>query len=525
MHTTARCVVAVLVASSFVLSAAPAAATPASAGPPPPVTYAPPVDAPVGDPFRPPSSPYGPGNRGLEFATDSATVVAAAADGTVTFAGVVAGHRWVTVRHADGIRTTYGPLADMQVAAGDHVTRGQPIGTTAGALTFTARVGEAYVDPASLFDGGPPRVRLVPEPLDRPGFSAHHGWSIPGADALMSALEWEWRHVDVIPKLAVAKTANDLVVNGVDALRDWNGNRSTCTPAVWKAPPPTERRFAVRVGGLGSSTTSAAIADVDTAALGYRPGDVVRFSYTGGRIPSPTDVAPELAWLPVNGYGPRDTVGDVTAAGHRLAELLVEMAASVPSGAPIDVMAHSLGGLVTRVALHELAADHPDVLAHVQLVVTLASPHQGADLAALVQAADANTLDPGIFDVVRAVADLPIAPDDVAVGQLAPGSEFLDDLARESIPQGVRFVSVAGRGDAVVPATRAQLDGATNVTVDVNGLSAHDQLPGSAPANREIALALAGLGPACESAASALLDSTEGTLIQNAEDFVTAELG
>ena len=83
----------------------------------------------------------------------------------------VAGRRWVTIRHADGVRTTYGPLDQISVTAGARVTRGQPIGTTADALTFTARIGEAYIDPASLFDGGPPRVRLVPEPLDLDGMT------------------------------------------------------------------------------------------------------------------------------------------------------------------------------------------------------------------------------------------------------------------------------------------------------------------------------------------------------------------
>ena len=160
MQVLIRCLAALIVASSFVVMAAPAAADPT-----PPVTYAPPVDAPISDPFRPPPNPYGPGNRGLEYATAFGAPVGAAADGTVTFAGVVAGKRWVTIRHADGVRTTYGPLIEVAVSAGDTVTRGQTIGTAAGALTFTARVGEAYVDPASLFDGGPPRVRLIPEPV------------------------------------------------------------------------------------------------------------------------------------------------------------------------------------------------------------------------------------------------------------------------------------------------------------------------------------------------------------------------
>src|SRR5947209_18359858 len=96
-----RLLVAVLVICSMLLGAAPAGARPAVAAPPSTVVYSPPVDAPVTDPFRPPSTPYGPGNRGIEYGTAANASIAAAADGVVTFAGVVAGRQWVTIRHAD----------------------------------------------------------------------------------------------------------------------------------------------------------------------------------------------------------------------------------------------------------------------------------------------------------------------------------------------------------------------------------------------------------------------------------------
>src|SRR3954452_16458952 len=114
--TVLRTITAVIVLLTTVVVAAPAAASTD-------VEYAPPVDAPVSDPFRPPATPYGPGNRGIEFGTDPGVAVNAAADGTGTFAGSVAGRRWVTIRHADGVRTTYGPLADVPVAAGALVHR------------------------------------------------------------------------------------------------------------------------------------------------------------------------------------------------------------------------------------------------------------------------------------------------------------------------------------------------------------------------------------------------------------------
>jgi hypothetical protein len=160
----------------------------------------------------------------------------------------------------------------------------------------------------------------------------------------------------------------------------------------------------------------------------------------------------------------------------------------------------------------------------VHLVVTLATPHRGADVAALVQGADANPLDPGVFERVRDVIELPIEPDDVAVGQLSPGSPFLDELAQEPVPDGVHMVSIAGRTDLTVPSTRAHFDGATNVVVGVDGPSAHDQLPGSGAARREIALALAGMGPTCRDVIDAVTDATSGTVVQHTEDFLAAEL-
>ena len=271
------------------------------------------------------------------------------------------------------------------------------------------------------------------------------------------------------------------------------------------------------VGGLGSSSTSAAVGDVDTSALGYQAGDVVRFSYAGGRVPTDAQVAVELAPIDVANYGPRDTVGDLEVAGHRLANLLLQVAEAAPAGVRVDVIAHSQGGLVTRLALGELAASRPDALAHLGVVVTLGTPY-GAPISrrSCGRPTPIRWIRVGL-DAVQAVAQLPISPDDVAVRQLAPGSDLLAKVAASPPPPGVTFVSIAARGDLVVPSPRARLDGATNVIVPVDGLGAHDQLPGSAAATREIGLAIAGLGPSCESAADAVVDAVSGRLVSNFE--------
>src|SRR5438128_2186648 len=81
------------------------AALPSWAQAPPPagsgVVYQPPVAAPVVDGFRAPATPFGPGNRGIDYATAPGTPIGAIADGVVVFAGPVAGSLHVTVLHAD----------------------------------------------------------------------------------------------------------------------------------------------------------------------------------------------------------------------------------------------------------------------------------------------------------------------------------------------------------------------------------------------------------------------------------------
>ena len=133
-----------------------------------PVLYEPPVEAPIADEFRRPATPYGPGNRGLEYDTEPGDVVTAAAPGTVTFAGQVAGRRYVTVQHADGIRTTYGPLGRIApgVRRGSALDAGDPVGTAGELVLWSASLGDVYLDPAVLLAAsGTGRVRLVP---DRP---------------------------------------------------------------------------------------------------------------------------------------------------------------------------------------------------------------------------------------------------------------------------------------------------------------------------------------------------------------------
>ncbi|HEX2382250.1 MAG TPA: M23 family metallopeptidase [Acidimicrobiales bacterium] len=486
--------------------------------------YRPPVEAPVHDPFRAPATPFGPGHRGIEYDTAPDTPVAAAARGIIAFAGHVAGPGWVTIQHPDGVRTSYGPLATIAVAAGQPVVAGDVIGATAGRLLMTARVADNYVDPALLLSGADDEVHLVAEPTSLPSFpsSSFGVGDLLSPDALVAALSWGRDRATEQVAAVYGITPAPLLLHTVGALAEWRERQDHCTRNEVLATIPSNRRLAVLVGGLGSTSEDAAIDDIDTASLGYDESDVVRFSYRGGRVPTTQAPSAALAQLGVTTYTTSDSAGDLEVAGARLAELLSTIARNVPPGASVDVYAHSQGGLVALMALAELAARDPSAPSQIGVVVTLATPYHGTELAGLAEAVARPPFGRQFVDAVGTAAGTDLRVDDPAIGQLAPGSELLRRLAAHALPAGPAFVSIAAQGDAVVPSPDAHLSGATNVIVPVTGVDAHTELPGSAQVTREISMALAGLPPSCESASDAVLDAVWGDLFRNGERFLTA---
>ena len=133
--------------------------------PAPAVCHLPPVDAPVSDGFRPPTHRWGPGNRGLTYATTPGSPVRASAPGVVRFAGRIGPHAYVAVSHADGLRTTYSYLATIRVRAGQVLTGRATLGTTGRTFHFGVLDGGTYLDPATVLGRGCPRRRAVLVPL------------------------------------------------------------------------------------------------------------------------------------------------------------------------------------------------------------------------------------------------------------------------------------------------------------------------------------------------------------------------
>ena len=505
------------------------AAPPARAGAPAPVTYRPPVDAPVVDPFRPADPNWNSGNRGLEYATTPGTAVAASAPGEVVFAGPVGDGMHVVVLHDDGLRTSYSFLQLVAVKRGDKVAQGQTVGTAQDRFHFGVRAGDAYLDPALLFGGGPPQVHLVPDELRRPQSEAKEreglarmfaGWGSGAIAAGGAALEWardtgvaafENTVADAIDQVAgmyhyaTEARPGAHLSRFVTAAKAWWDARQTCTPETVPAPKVQQRHILVRVAGLGStSKEGAAIDKLDAAALGYAKADDHRFSYTGGTIAQ-------------NAYGVADTTTDIRESGRRLRELLARLAAENP-GVPIDIVAHSQGGLVARSALTDEGDPTDPRLPEVNSMVTLGSPHLGAPAATAGAMLGYTDVGDKLLTATHLALPDQIDPAGTSVKQMAEHSEFLRRLNARPLPTGLKATSIGAREDLLVPAGRTLLSGAHNVTVSAPTVhDDHGELPGSPEAHREVALGLAGMAPTCQSFGDAMADAAVSGFIYATE--------
>lgn len=531
-------VVALLAVTTAAAVGATPPGQPSPSPPPPPVEYRAPVDAPVLDPYREPASPYAAGNRGIDYGTASGDPVRAAGAGTVVFAGPVAGSLHVTILHPDGLRTSYSFLATVAVAVGAAVPGGAVVGVAGGPIHFGVRAGDDYLDPARVIGGTfESTVHLVPVgagPLAT-------GPDLAERDALAAVAIGGTRPVDPLALAATVLSAAPALIEPADdaashlrsearltphALRlvgatgRWLASTRSCTDPTTVPPAPGERRVVVLVGGLGSSSGgSSGIGRLDTTALGYDPGDVVQFSYAGGRTPRS---GAAFATVPSSSYGPADTGADLTRSGARLADLLTEVAAAAP-GVPIDVVAHSQGGVVARLALLDLEAAGA-LPAEVGLLATIATPHAGADLATGAVALRDSWRGAALLAAASASPALPVEPTAVAVAQLSETSDLVGDLTRWGTPNGVAVVSIAARGDLVVPVARTVVAGEDHVVVPLTGPEVHDALPASPAVVRAVTLARAGWPPDCRALGDALLDASAGEAIAAAEDLVSLAL-
>ncbi len=243
------------------------------------------------------------------------------------------------------------------------------------------------------------------------------------------------------------------------------------------ATPPNDN-IAVAVAGISSQTYGALRADMyehGPEELGYDHDRIYHFSYAGpggDRLHTP--------------YRPTETYGDIAGAARRLRDQLVDIKRLHPD-AEVDLIAHSMGGLVVRRFLATLAKDERAALPRIEHLVTFTSPHRGASLASLPAQLKAKTVTGDLLVAAasrwsRAGAPLP-DPRSIAMEQLAPGSRFLGELERESIAFGTRALALGIPNDPVVTADRATWDEAESRVVAPEGWQGHAAIVASEAAH------------------------------------------
>lgn len=130
------------------------------------------VPPPVAHEYRAPAERWSAGHRGIDLEAPAGSAVRAVESGVVTHQGRIAGRGTVTLRHPDGLHSTYEPV-ESTVQPGDTVQVGEVIGTLTRehghclpvtCLHVGARhgdgQGDGYRDPRPLF--GAQRVILLP---------------------------------------------------------------------------------------------------------------------------------------------------------------------------------------------------------------------------------------------------------------------------------------------------------------------------------------------------------------------------
>lgn len=477
-----------------------------------PVVYRPPVEAPVVDQFRPPKTTFGAGNRGLTYELEPGTPVHASAPGRVVFAGWVAGTQHVTILHGDGLRTSYSFLESVGVRRGEDVAGGAVVGTAGAGFHFGVRDGDVYLDPASLFGVVEVRVRLVPH--DEPAPGTHESLlrerialarMVEEKGLLRRAVEWgvgrAEREVErSLDALRMVASLDPVVAIQQGTRTFLERRRADCTDgAVPAAAAPAAGRVAVLVAGYGSTSLDAAVDDVDIDALGHDTS--LRYSYAGGRVPD-GDVAPDLASIPARPYSAAHTFTDLYDHGVALADL-VEATISARPGTPVDLIAHSQGGVVVRLALVELA--RRGRIGELGTVVTIGTPHRGVDLGSA--ASLAGPIGRWLLTPIADLTDGGVDPAAPSVVQMASASSLMLELRRDGVPAGVDLRTIGAAGDVVVPGDRTTVHSTPAAMVGLAGAHAHDALPGDPATTRELALAIGGQPPGCRGFAASLADA------------------
>lgn len=478
-----------------------------------------PSEAPIIDRFRPPDRPWGPGNRGIDFGTEPGAVIRASAAGRVVFAGEVGGALHVTVEHGDGLRTTCSFLASLSVVRGDRVLGGDQLGIAAGPFHFGVRApDDTYLDPELLLAGRiRPRTTLVPGADEgRPPLDSRERRTLlttlrdTGSAAIAHLARTGGRAAGLMADAMSSAGSAAVVARVAVATARWFDQRDRCTPRSVATPRAADRRIAIEVSGLGTASPSNSAWEFDTDAIGYADDDVIRFSYRGGRAPSAggdgsADVDTVMMGERVRSFTSIDSQQSIGTSADHLAELIDATARANP-GVPIDVLAHSQGGVVARLAITR-AAGRAELPESVSTLVTVGSPHGGAPLATGAEAMRLSPTGRMVLAEIRASGIVGPLDDRLpATRDLASTSELLGEMHARPMPEQVRFVSIGASGDLIVPGVATSDPSADDQRILPTpvGTRVHGELTSDPRTTREIALSVSGLALTCQTLSEAV---------------------
>jgi hypothetical protein len=450
------------------------------------------------------------------LAVPPSTPVRAAGDGTVTFAGVVAGARHVVVAHSGGLRTSYSFVAASRVHRGDAVRAGQIIATTGGkggahdgsVLHFGLRAGETYLDPMTLFRplDLAAVVHLAPthdgpklQAADRERRSLLAGLRATAGDVLdagAAVINVGARGAGVLTRHALDTALPRFVptiTSVASSLTSWLRQRRHCdsnAPAA-DGTGGSGHRVMVVAGIDSHRSPRGKSLDVPFDALGYEQDEATYFSYARGR----------------GAYRAADTHAPLMDSARRLGEQLRRMQRLEPDR-EVDLVAHSQGGVVVMAFLAFVYDPADPAYPPLGTVVTLSSPLAGAPLAtagARIASSPSGKRFLATTDRLAARAHLPVPPSQApSVRDLAEGSTFMRRLAEAELPGTVDLTTVGAVLDPVVPAVVATRKGANHSVVATSPLNAHAGVQTDADALRIMRAALEHRPVPCEPWGTAL---------------------
>lgn len=294
-----------------------------------------------------------------------------------------------------------------------------------------------------------------------------------------------------------------------------------------KPPPPPNDHILLAIAGIGSSsqekqgkvTSDSSLYDMDWRTLGYKPGQVYHFSYKGIRNhPGPGPYAIHDA------YTEKDTYKAIRDSAAQLSKQIRQIHSREPQK-QIDLIAHSQGGIVAEYFVENLYRPAATNSAAVGHLITIESPHQGADLARthilFSETATGRLVHPLVQQPLSKFIGAP-ASNAPSVGELQESSQFVRNLKRAYDPKKVDTTTIGGTFDPVVTAQHTRLPSTRHYTTKMdpafNPLNYHGETTHSRATKGFVYNALAGHPSRCTAMRDAFAEYGPGNWIAIAED-------